>query len=180
MIKPFSKNVIFFDTEFTDLDPNRGELISIGLVKHNGEELYVELEYEGDPTEWVKENVLPFLSGKKIGKKEAVGKIQEFVGNTKPYIVGYINSDDVIYWQKLYRSVGVEDNIFNITSIDFATILFMLGVDPEKYYFGNENGFFQKIGIDCKKYNNHNALDDAKLLRETYYKFLEDPSRFIF
>lgn len=38
------KELIFFDTEFTSLDPYKGEILSIGMVKENGEELYIELE----------------------------------------------------------------------------------------------------------------------------------------
>lgn len=180
MINPFSQNIIFFDTEFSDLDPNKSELLSIGLVKPNGEELYLELDYSGNPSEWVKENVLPFLGGNKTGGEEAVKMVREFVGNTKPHIVGYINQDDVIYWQKLYKSVtNGEDDLFHLVSIDFATILFILGIDPEIYYFGDENGFFQKIGIDYKKYKKHNALDDAKLLREVYLEFVKNPTKFL-
>jgi len=173
MIKPFSKNLIFFDTEFSSLDPNKGEILSIGLVKLDGEELYLELEYEGEVDEWVKKNILPTLKGPKVSRKEAVKRVREFVGDAEPYIVGYINQDDVIYWQKLYRSVGVEDNPFHLVSIDFASILFMLGIDPESYYFGDKNNFYRKIGIDHTKYKKHHALDDAKLLREVYLKFIK-------
>ena len=152
-MKPFSKNIIFFDTEFTSLDPNIAELISIGLVKPDGEELYLELEYKGEPSEFVVKNVLPSLSGHKISHIEAVKKVKKFVGNTKPYIVGYINQDDVMYWNKLYMSVNQASpennpfnsgNPFNLVSIDFATILFMSGINPEDYYFGDKNDFFEK------------------------------------
>jgi len=44
---PFSKNIIFLDTEFSSLDPYKGEMLSIGLAKLDGSELYLELEYEG-------------------------------------------------------------------------------------------------------------------------------------
>jgi len=172
-MKPFSDNIIFFDTEFSSLDPNKGEILSIGLVKLNGEELYLELRYQGEVDDWVKKNILPTLKERKISRKEAVKRVKQFVGNKKPYIVGYINQDDVMYWQKLYRSVGVKRNPFHLVAIDFASILFMLGIDPESYYFGDENNFYEKIGIDHTKYKKHHALDDAKLLREVYLKFLE-------
>jgi len=172
-MKPFSDNIIFFDTEFSSLDPNKGEILSIGLVKLNGEELYLELEHQGEVDEWVKKNILPTLKRPKVSRKEAVKRVQEFVGSAKPHIVGYINQDDVMYWQKLYRSVGVNENPFHLVAIDFATILFMLGIDPESYYFGDKNNFFKKIGIDHTKYKKHHALDDAKLLREVYLKLLK-------
>ncbi len=172
-MKPFSENIIFLDTEFSSLDPNKGEILSIGLVKLNGEELYLELEYDGEVSDWVKENVIPFLTQEKMNREKAVEKVKQFISDAKPYIVGYINQDDVMYWQKLYRSVGVKENPFQLVAIDFATILFMLGIDPESYYFGDENNFYKKIGIDYTKYKKHHALDDAKLLREVYLKFIE-------
>ncbi|MDD5617460.1 MAG: exonuclease domain-containing protein [Candidatus Omnitrophica bacterium] len=172
-MKPFSNNIIFFDTEFSSLDPNKGEILSIGLVKLNSKELYLELEYDGKVDKWVEKNILPTLKGPKVSRKEAVKRVKEFVGKTKPYIVGYINQDDVIYWQKLYRSVGVKRNPFHLVAIDFATILFMLRIDPGSYYFGDKNNFYKKIGIDHTKYKKHHALDDAKLLREVYLKFIE-------
>jgi DNA polymerase III epsilon subunit-like protein len=178
MIKQFSKNIIFFDTEFSDLDPNKGEILSIGLVKLNGEELYLELEYEGEVSHWVKENIIPDLKQIKISRREAVKKVKEFVGDSKPYIVGYINQYDVIYWQKLCMSVGIEENVFQIPTIDFSTILFILGIDPESYYFGDKDNFFKEIGIDYTQYKIHNALDDARLLREVYLKFIENQSLF--
>ena len=172
-MKPFSENIIFLDTEFSSLDPNKGEILSIGLVKLNGEELYLELEYDGEVSDWVKENVIPFLTQEKMNREKAVEKVKQFIGDAKPYIVGYINQDDVMYWQKLYRSVGVKENPFQLVAIDFATILFMLGIDPESYYFGDENNFYKKIDVDYTKYKKHHALDDAKLLREVYLKFIE-------
>lgn len=34
----------------------------------------------------------------------------------------------------------------------------------------DKKNFFKQIGIDTSKYNLHNALDDAKILREVYLK----------
>ena len=146
----------------------------MGLVKLNGDELYLELEYDGEIDEWVKENIIPTLKEPKINRKEAIKKIKEFIGNTEPYMVGYNNHFDVVYWHKLYKSAGIQDNLFNWIPIDFATILFSLGINPESYCLENENNFYKKIGIDHKKYRRHNALDDAKLLREVYLKLIKN------
>lgn len=35
--KLFSDNIIFLDTEFSSLDPYKGEMLSVGLVKVNGD-----------------------------------------------------------------------------------------------------------------------------------------------
>ena len=97
-MKPFSDNIVFFDTEFSSLDPYKGEILSIGLVKFNGEELYLELEYKGEVSDWVKENILKELSGPKASRKEASQKITDFIGKGKPYAVSYVNSFDMIYF----------------------------------------------------------------------------------
>jgi len=170
MIKPFSDNIIFVDTEFSSLDPYKGEILSIGLVKLNGEELYLELEYAGEISDWVKENIVPTLRGAKVSRGEAIQKIKSFIGDKKPFMVSYINQFDAIYWYKLF---GLENNPCYWIPIDFASILFALGIAPESYYFGDKNNFYEKIGIDHSKYKQHNALDDAKLLREVYLKFLQ-------
>src|SRR4030066_659894 len=111
-MKPFSDNIIFLDTEFSSLDPYKGEILSIGLVKMNGEELYLELEYDGEVDEWVKENVIPILRETRVGREEVVRQIKNFVGNTKPYVVGYVNQFDSVYWSKLYKSSGIKENPF--------------------------------------------------------------------
>ncbi len=169
MFNPFSKNIIFVDTEFTSLDPYEGELLSIGLVKFNGKELYLELEQKGETSEWVKENVIQFLIEEKVSRQEVIARIKKFIGEESPYMIAYVNQFDTIYLHKL---LGVENNPFFWIPIDFASMLFSLNIDPEKYNKGEESGFYKKIGVDYKKYRKHHALDDARLLREVYLKLL--------
>lgn len=47
---------------------------------------------------------------------------------------------------------------------------FVVAIDPEAYFPDDKKNFFEKIGIDAGKYKMHNALDDARLLREVYLK----------
>lgn len=164
---PFSQNIIFLDTEFTSLDPYQGEILSIGLVKITGEELYLELKFAGRVDTWVRKNILPTLKDPKISREAAILKINNFIGSQKPYIVAYINQYDVIYTYKLF---GKKAKPFYWVPIDFASILFTLGINPEAYYYKDKDNFFKDIGINTTKYNNHNALDDARLLREVYLK----------
>jgi len=166
MISPYSKNIIFLDTEFTDLDVKKGELISIGLVKAGGEELYLELEYEDKPHPWVIENVLPSLTGEKIEKSSAVKILKEFVGVENPYMVAYVNQFDSVFWYDLFDSA--KEHPFYWIPIDFASILFAHGFDPNSM---GKDKFFDNLGIDKTKYSKHNALDDAKLLSATYTAF---------
>lgn len=162
------KELIFLDTEFSSLDPYKGEILSIGLIKENGEELYLELKYKGKTDKWVKENILPNLKQKKISREEAKKQIKKFIGRTKPYLVAFVNQFDVVYMHKLF---GKEDfnNTFFWIPIDFASILYAKGYDPEEYY-NNQKEFVKKLGINPDKYKQHNALDDAKLLKEVYLK----------
>jgi len=168
MFKPFSDNIIFIDTEFSSLNPYKGEIMSIGLVKLSAEELYLELEYKGETDEWVKLNIIPTLNGPKISREEAIKKIKTFIGDKKPFMIAYVNQFDAIYWYKLF---GVENNPCYWIPIDFASVLFALGIDPESYR-DNENKFFKKLGIDLERYHQHNSLDDARLLKDVYLEFL--------
>jgi DNA polymerase III epsilon subunit-like protein len=170
-MKPSSDNIIFLDTEFSSLNPYKGEILSIGLVKLNGEELYLELEYEGEVDEWVKKNIIPTLKESKVNREKAIDRIKKFVGNKQPYTVAYVNQFDTIY---IYKLFNIENHPFHWIPIDFASVLFSLGINPESYDYRNKDNFFEKIGIDHTKYREHHALDDARLLREVYLKFLEN------
>jgi DNA polymerase III epsilon subunit-like protein len=169
-MNPFSNNIIFLDSEFSSLNPYKGEILSIGLVKLNGEELYIELEYDGEVDEWVKKNVMPALTELKVSRREASKKIKKFVGDSKPYMISYVNQFDAIY---LYKLLGIENNPFHWLPIDFASMLFAFGIDPERYDCEDKGNFYQEIGIDHNKYRKHHALDDARLLRQVYLKFVD-------
>lgn len=169
--KPFSDNIIFFDSEFSSFDSKRGEILSIGFIKMNGEELYLELENKNEPDEWVNINVVPKLTGDKIGLAEAVEKIKAFVGDSTPYLVSYIDNYDTVYLKNI---IGYEkNNIFNWITIDISSMFFALGLDPQSFGNADNNGAFDAMGIDWKSYREHHALDDAKLLREYYIKFFK-------
>ncbi|MFC1644773.1 exonuclease domain-containing protein [Patescibacteria group bacterium] len=171
MKKAFSENLIFLDTEFTSLDPNKGEILSIGLVKMNGEELYLELEYDGEVDEWVKENVFPSLNQDKIKREDVIDRIREFVGKQRPRVVAYVDNFDVVYLCKLIGTENFQE-IFYWIPVDFSSILFAHGVSPDSISSrGRDYEFLKKLGVDSQKYNQHNALDDAKFLREVYLKF---------
>lgn len=172
---PYSKNIVFFDTEFTSLNPYLGEILSIGLVKLDGSELYLELEYGGEIDPWVKKNIIPTLKNQKVSREKTVKQIKKFIGKKKPYAVSYVNQYDTLYVYKLFTRKLFNDgkHPFFWLPIDFASILFSLGIDPEAYFSTDKKNFFKEIGIDASKYKAHNALDDAKLLREVYLKMVK-------
>ncbi len=165
------KQIIFFDTEFTYLDARKGELLSIGMVKETGEELYFEFEQPPqdrmDP--WVIEHVLPSLTGKNVLSKEAAReKLREFVGTEKPYLMAYVNQFDAIYWYDLFSDPQKHPAFW--IPLDFASVLFAHGFDPGSM---GKQEFFDRIGVTKTDYETrgHNALEDAQLLKEVYYKF---------
>lgn len=174
-MKPFSDNLIFFDTEFSNLDPHTGEILSIGMVKMNGEELYLELEYEGEVSSWVTEHVMPSLTGPKVPREEAVQKIINFVGEGNPYLMSYVIEFDAPF---LYKLTGVNDKKgnrglpFHWIILDFASVLFILGRNPGNFTVEGSAGLLHELGIDMTKYRKHHALDDAKRLREAYRKLV--------
>lgn len=81
MLEPFeTQNLIFIDTEFSDLDPYTGELLSVGIVKLSGEELYLELESDGKMSEWVNTHIAPTLTQEKVSRARAEEQIRAFLG----------------------------------------------------------------------------------------------------
>ena len=164
-----TENIVFIDTEFSDLDPYTGELLSIAIVKLSGEELYLELDYEGPCTEWVKKHIVPTLKATKISKQRAIELIQAFLGDSLPYAVAFVDNYDVIYLTKLF---GAGNLPFRWMTIDFASVLFVLGVNPVKFLAGEKGAvsFYKKLGIKIGKYKQHYALDDARLLRDVWQK----------
>lgn len=170
-MKPFSDNVIFWDTEFTSLNPYKGELLSLAFVKPTGEELYLELDYQGEMDPWVVANVVPTLNQPKVSAEEAIAKIFAFMGSSKPYLVSYVNQFDTVYLYKLLKTDNTtKDYPFNWIQIDIASMLFGTGVDPQKFSIRKPGNLAEQFGIDFSKYREHNALDDARLLRDIYLK----------
>ena len=83
-------------------------------------------------------------------------------------MVGYVSQFDVIYWYKLF---GTANHPCYWVPVDFASVLFGMGIDPESLDRQDEDNLCREVGIDRGKYRKHHALDDARLLREIYLKF---------
>jgi DNA polymerase-3 subunit epsilon len=176
-IKPYTDNLIFFDTEFSSLDPYKGEVLSIGMVKMNGEELYLEVECKEEPSEWVKENVVPLLTQPKVSREEATKKIIEFAGKENSYLVSYVIEFDAPF---LYKLIGVTQKKgnrefpYHWIILDFASMLFSIGKNPGSFASKDKNAMVKELGIDMSKYKEHHALDDAKMLKEAYLKLISE------
>jgi DNA polymerase III epsilon subunit-like protein len=170
--KPFSNDIIFFDSEFTRSGILKGDLISIGMISLDGKkELYLELEFdEKKMSDWTRENVFPYLQGNPISREEVKKKIREFCGHSEPFLIATVNQFDMAFWHDLFD--GEKEPIHRIP-IDFASILFGLGLNPAREIDGEKSKFYAQFGIDLNNYKLHNSLDDAKLMRELYFRLVE-------
>lgn len=173
MKKLYSDNLIFFDTEFTNLNIEKAQLLSIGLIKNNGKKLYLEFKYnDKDVHPWVKKKVLPYLKGKKISLEQGREKIWDFIGRDqkdKPFLIAYVNQFDAMFWYKIFGDPQKHPAFW--IPIDFASILFAYGYSPESMRYKK---FYNDLKIDTSKYQDHNALEDAKKLRDVYQAFIKE------
>jgi lactoylglutathione lyase len=160
-VNPYSDDVVFVDVEFSGLEFYLGELISIAVVKLTGEELYLELAYEGPVNDFVRREVLPKLTGPRVPPAEAAARIKAFVGDGKPYMVSEGGHYDVLYVYKLF---GIEEHPFHSTPLELASMLFSHGVPPRT------DDVAAELGIDRSEYRAHHALDDARRVREIYLR----------
>ena len=166
---PFSDDIIFFDAEMTQLDVKKGELMAIGMINYDGtKELYIELEYdESTLSDWTRENVVPHLRLQKTSKEEAKKAIREICGHSEPHLIATVNQWDMTFWHKLFAG---EETPVNRIPIDFASILFAMGLNPARTINGEKKEFYKQFGLDLENYNLHNALDDTRLMRDLYFK----------
>ena len=173
-LTPFeSSNLIFIDTEFTSLNPSLGEILSLAIIKLSGEQLYIELEYEGAVDPWVKKHILPTLNEPKVTSAEAVKKIRRFLGKKMPFAVAYVDNYDSLYFVKMF---GAGKLPFKWMTIDFSSILFAGGIDPTGLLATESAAktFYKSVGIDPTKYKQHYALDDARMLRDVWLKLAKN------
>ncbi len=96
----------FLDTEFIE-SPGKIDLLSIGIVSEDGREFYKETSRaefykahpERCPNPWVRDNVLPHLTGE-VGGDEVPGEIIKFVGQVPEFWGYYADYDWVVFcWQ---------------------------------------------------------------------------------
>jgi hypothetical protein len=93
---------IWFDTEFID-DGKTIELLSIGMVREDGETYYAEAK-EADRKKagaWVRANVLPKLAGPVKPRATIAAEIRKLVGRN-PEFWAYFASYDWVALSQLY------------------------------------------------------------------------------
>lgn len=149
---------IWMDTEFIE-DGHTIELISIGMIREDGLTYYAE-PYECDlsrASQWVKDNVLPHLSGVKAPRKRIAEEIIAFAG-PHPQFWTYYGSYD---WVVLCQLFG--------TMMDLPTGWPMFPMDIEQSR--TERGVKE---LPEQSGPLHNALADAIWTRDAYFHIYKE------
>jgi len=149
---------IWFDTEFIE-DGKTIELLSIGMIDDKGAQLYLE-NSDCDhslASQWVTDNVIPFMTGDAIPKKEIAQKVLEFAGPNPEFWAYYASYDWVVLRQL------------------FGTMMDLPKGWP--MYCRDLKQFMDQVGADKSPFANekeHNALSDAIWTMKTHLHVLAD------
>ena len=178
---------IFFDTEFTGLHKNT-TLISIGLVSEDGRQFYAELtDYNKEQCDnWITENVLEHLisyDSDNFKKSNYIPNLH--IGDKQNISIALRN------WFKQFDFVEL---VSDVSHYDFVLFIDLFGTAfdlpdnicpacydinqdiARKYNISQHEAFdksredilFQAYKEDVIKGDKHNALYDAKVIRELY------------
>lgn len=168
---------IFYDTEFVD-DGDRIHLISLGMVREDGKELYavkadlvlLRLAYQNP---WLRKNVIPYLPVKLINNQlewdhdhEDIKKVffthghmgireqvKTFISSTPdPQLWAYYSAYDHVAYAQLFG---------RMIDLPAGFPMFTMDIKQEMVRLGNPRVPEQQNGA-------HNALEDARWNKETY------------
>ncbi len=172
---------IFFDTEFTGLHQNT-TLISIGLVSECGKSFYAELtDYDkAQIDDWLLVNVIDNLTLVSTPNMLITNGDEWSVKCTSAQLRGYLKDwlsqfeqaemwsdclsyDWVLFNQIFGHAFSIPKNVYYIP-FDICTVFKLKDVDPDI----NREEFASLPDKPSK----HNALWDAKVIRECYNKLL--------
>lgn len=173
---------IYFDTEFTGLH-KKTTLISIGFISDSGETLYIEFnDYDNNQVDdWIKENVISnlYLTEEEHGVNtdSCKGNDWLFKGNRynssmiiKSWLSKFdkvdiwsdcLSYDWVLFCDLYLHAFYIPDNVYYIP-FDICTLFKLKGIDAD---ISRED--FAEMKDGAKK---HNALWDAKVIKECYIK----------
>jgi hypothetical protein len=101
---------IYFDTEFIE-DGRTIDLLSIGLVREDGATYYAEPSEtdRGRASDWVNENVVPYLVGPMKPRAQIAEEIVEFVGPEPEFWAWYADYDWVALCQLFGTMMDLPD-----------------------------------------------------------------------
>lgn len=154
----------FYDTEFIE-DGHSIDLISIGIVAEDGREYYAistEFDYKkAEQNEWLKENVLSKLPPEYTSpdwktRSQIKQDILDFIGEDKPEFWAYYADYDHVALCQIFGKMIDLPKGWPMYTNDLKQLLNSLG-NPR---------------IAKQKDGEHNALSDAKWLRDTYFSLV--------
>lgn len=152
----------FLDTEFSER-PCTIELISLGIVAEDGREFYaVSNDFnESGADSWIKENVLPNLWDGLCGSRaeivrgsrsEIAEQILKFIGTDEtPEFIGWCCAHDWVVFLWLWGSLVNRPYGFPYYCYDVEQAMARLGIKPLP-----------------QRHGQHNALQDARWIRDNY------------
>lgn len=145
---------VWFDTEFIE-NGRTIDLISIGMVREDGAELYLEsadVEWR-NASQWVLDNVHPHLTGEQYPRKEIAARILSFVQGWDPKWWAYYADYDWVVLCQLYGRM-----------IDLPKGWPMFCRDLRQELDG-----IPREDVPQQRLNEHHALWDARWVRSTHY-----------
>lgn len=138
--------IYVIDTEFAER-PGSIELISIGIAAEDGRTYYAEnAEFSGECNDWVRENVLPKLTGRSASISVIADEILAFVsGDDHPEFWAYYGDYDWVVFCWLFGSMVDLPTGWPMLCMDIQQEWLMAGQPPKPPEPSDE----------------HNALADA-------------------
>jgi hypothetical protein len=146
---------VWFDTEFIE-DGSTIDLLSIGMVREDGATYYAEPAeaHRSRASGWVKQNVLPHLSGPVKPREQIAAEIVEFAGDGPRFWAYYADYDWVALCQ-LYGTMMDLPKGWPMYCRDIQQAAAMYGVV-------DLSDHVPMLGSE------HNALDDAEWNRSAW------------
>lgn len=139
----------WLDTEFIE-DGRTIELVSVGIVAEDERRYYAELA-EADlsrASPWVRENVLPYLTGHKLSRAAVADALREMLGDA-PEVWAWFGSYDWVALCQLYGSM---------VELPRGWPMFVRDVEQVRVAMGRPD-------IQQMRGQQHNALADAEHVR---------------
>lgn len=137
---------LWLDTEFNSFC---GELISIALISEDDKEFYEVLELPSVVNPWVANNVVPHLNKNPVTRQELQDKLRK-------YLLQFESVEVIADWpEDISHFMNVQVSQFGHRIATPAQSIFLVtNLQPESQ-------------------TPHNALSDAKALREAHLKILK-------
>lgn len=162
---------IYYDTEFLERGPNYPiELISIGMVREDGAELYLinddapwNLIHEH---EWLEKNVVPHLENEQALWADQKIMRREVYSFLMGWKTKHNQWPELFAWYSAYDHVCLAQIFGRMIDLPVGIPMFTHDVRSMADWYGVKSWPKQTEG-------NHNALEDARHLRKVYNHIME-------